>query len=41
MKDTRPSVDSNTVEAYKRIMEEWKGGINKKEKQDKGIDYYG
>jgi transitional endoplasmic reticulum ATPase len=41
LKEARPSVDAQTVDAYKRIMEEWKGGINKKEKQDKGIDYYG
>ncbi len=41
LKDARPSVDEHTVEAYKRIMNEWRGGINKKEKKDKGVDYYG
>ncbi|MFO8051437.1 MAG: CDC48 family AAA ATPase [Thermoplasmatota archaeon] len=39
--DARPSVDKGTIEAYKRIMEHWKGGINKKEKDDKGLNYYG
>ncbi|MEA3557927.1 MAG: CDC48 family AAA ATPase [Candidatus Thermoplasmatota archaeon] len=41
MKDARPSVDQDTVSAYKRIMEQWKGGINKKEKDDKGLNFYG
>lgn len=41
MKDARPSVDERTVEAYKGIIEAWKGGINKKEKEDKGLHYYG
>jgi transitional endoplasmic reticulum ATPase len=41
IKDVRPSVDENTINAYKRIMDDWKGGINKKEKKDKGINYYG
>lgn len=40
LEEARPSVDEATVEAYKRIIGEWKGGINKKEKKDKGIDYY-
>jgi transitional endoplasmic reticulum ATPase len=37
----RPSVDQATVAAYKALTEEWKGGINKKEKEDKGLAYYG
>ena len=41
LKDARPSVDQPTVEAYKRIMTDWKGGINNKGKKDKGFDYYG
>ncbi len=41
LKEVRPSVDENTVKAYRMIMEDWKGGINKKEKKDKGINYYG
>jgi transitional endoplasmic reticulum ATPase len=41
MKDARPSVDDKTIEAYKGIIEAWKGGINKKEKEDKGLHYYG
>jgi len=41
LEDARPSVDESTVEAYRNVMETWKGGINKKEKKDKGIDYYG
>lgn len=41
MANARPSVDQETIDAYKRIMESWKGGINKKEKDDKGLNYYG
>jgi transitional endoplasmic reticulum ATPase len=41
MTDARPSVDEKTIEAYKGIIEAWKGGINKKEKEDKGLHYYG
>jgi transitional endoplasmic reticulum ATPase len=41
IQEARPSVDKDTIEAYKRIMESWKGGINKKEKEDKGLHYYG
>ena len=41
MAEARPSVDKDTIEAYQRIMEAWKGGINKKEKDDKGLHYYG
>ncbi|MGA1820456.1 MAG: CDC48 family AAA ATPase [Thermoplasmatota archaeon] len=41
MADARPSVDQETIEAYKRIAKAWKGGINKKEKEDKGLHYYG
>ncbi|MFW3145860.1 MAG: CDC48 family AAA ATPase [Thermoplasmatota archaeon] len=41
MADARPSVDKATVEAYQNIMSDWKGGINKKEKEDKGLNYYG
>jgi transitional endoplasmic reticulum ATPase len=37
----RPSVDQSTIEAYRALAEEWKGGINKKEKEDKGLAYYG
>jgi transitional endoplasmic reticulum ATPase len=37
----RPSVDQATITAYRNMMEEWKGGINKKEKEDKGLAYYG
>jgi len=39
--EARPSVGKETIEAYERIMEAWKGGINKKEKEDKGLHYYG
>jgi transitional endoplasmic reticulum ATPase len=39
--EARPSVSKETIEAYERIMEAWKGGINKKEKEDKGLHYYG
>jgi transitional endoplasmic reticulum ATPase len=41
MSDARPSVSKETIKAYKRIIEAWKGGINKKEKEDKGLHYYG
>ena len=41
MKEVRPSVDESTLQAYKRMLEEWKGGIDKKEKTDKGLNYYG
>ncbi|MGA1822193.1 MAG: CDC48 family AAA ATPase [Thermoplasmatota archaeon] len=41
MKEVRPSVDESTLKAYKRMLEEWKGGIDKKEKTDKGLNYYG
>ncbi|MGA1792784.1 MAG: CDC48 family AAA ATPase [Thermoplasmatota archaeon] len=39
--EARPSVDQDTIEAYERIANAWKGGINKKEKEDKGLHYYG
>lgn len=41
MRDARPSVSKETIEAYRMIIEAWKGGINKKEKEDKGLHYYG
>jgi transitional endoplasmic reticulum ATPase len=41
MAEARPSVSKETIEAYERIIEAWKGGINKKEKEDKGLHYYG
>ncbi|MBN1389368.1 MAG: CDC48 family AAA ATPase [Candidatus Thermoplasmatota archaeon] len=41
MAEARPSVSRETMEAYQRIMDAWKGGINKKEKDDKGLHYYG
>ena len=41
MKEVRPSVDESTLRAYRRMMEEWKGGIDKKEKTDKDLNYYG
>ena len=41
MAEARPSVDQETIEAYERIANAWKGGINKKEKEDKGLHYYG
>jgi transitional endoplasmic reticulum ATPase len=41
MGEARPSVNKETIEAYERIMEAYKGGINKKEKEDKGLHYYG
>lgn len=41
MKEVRPSVDESTLRAYQKMLEEWKGGIDKKEKTDKGLYYYG
>ena len=41
MAEARPSVSKETIEAYRKIIEAWKGGINKKEKEDKGLHYYG
>lgn len=41
LSEARPSIDEGTVEAYRRMETEWKGGINKKEKDDKGLYYYG
>ncbi|MGA1866158.1 MAG: CDC48 family AAA ATPase [Thermoplasmatota archaeon] len=41
MEEARPSVTKETMEAYRSITEAWKGGINKKEKDDKGLHYYG
>ena len=41
LSEARPSVDEETIEAYRKIVTEWKGGINKKEKTDKGLYYYG
>jgi len=41
LSEVRPSVDQATVDAYKALLEMWKGGINKKEKEDKGLTYYG
>lgn len=39
--EIKPSVDQATIDAYKQLMDDWKGGINKKEKEDKGLAYYG
>ena len=41
MKDVKPSVDEETLKAYRMMMDEWKGGINKKQKRDKELNYYG
>ena len=41
LKDVKPSVDEETLNAYRMIREEWKGGINKKQKRDKDLNYYG
>ncbi|MDG6223942.1 MAG: CDC48 family AAA ATPase [Candidatus Thermoplasmatota archaeon] len=41
LSEIKPSVDQATIDAYKRLMDDWKGGINKKEKEDKGLTYYG
>ncbi len=41
LSEARPSVNDDTIETYKRILTDWKGGINNKGKKDKGIDSYG